>query len=148
MLQTHLGVYITALYCDVLESKGKAYAEELAYEHRQYHFDVLAGMDHVTRPFIVHQRRVGEALRQGSWELRDCSADRDNEALFTKECQARILAAMPNPLVGMERDWEDENGGWGSYESSDEGEYILNTCTRSGELRADQKATGSIISAV
>jgi hypothetical protein len=147
-LQTHLGVYITALYCDVLEPKGKAYAEELRYEHRQYHFDVLAGMDHATVPFVVHQRRVREALRQGTWELRECSADRDNEDLFSKKVQARILAAMPNPLAGMERDLEDENGGWGPYESSEEDERMLDSCTKPHESEADQQAVNLKSSAV
>jgi hypothetical protein len=63
MLQTRLAVYITSLYCCSSVLEGKEYAEQLAYEHRQHHFDVLSGIDHGSVPFISHQREIRKALR-------------------------------------------------------------------------------------
>ncbi|RJE18319.1 hypothetical protein PHISCL_09346 [Aspergillus sclerotialis] len=54
----------------------------MKYEHRQFHFDVLAGMTSSTFPFRNHQCGIRDALLQGRYELQECSASRDNEALF------------------------------------------------------------------
>jgi hypothetical protein len=94
--------------------KEKAFAEQLVYEHRQYHLDVLFGMDHGTVQFISHQRNVREATRQRTQKLQECSAP-DNKDLFTRELQAELLASMPKPTVDLEEDENDEDG-WELYE--------------------------------
>ncbi|KAF7616200.1 hypothetical protein AFLA_009698 [Aspergillus flavus NRRL3357] len=54
----------------------------MRYEHRQFHFDVQSGMETGTVPFWEHQRTIRDALLQGQYELRECSASRDNKDLF------------------------------------------------------------------
>lgn len=114
----HLGVHITSLYDCVPTLKEKEFAEQLKHEHRQYHYDVLAGMDHATAPFIAHQRGIREALRQGTHELTECSTSRDNALLFSKAVQARLLASMRKPVVDMEEDLGDDE--WEVYDDSGE----------------------------
>jgi hypothetical protein len=110
MLHSHLAVQITSLYGWAPMLKETAFAEKLAYEHRQYHLDVLFGMDHGTYPFISHQRNIREALRHRTHKLQDCSAPHNNEALFSRGVQARLLASMPNPFGHMEGEQNDEDG--------------------------------------
>ncbi|CAK38193.1 hypothetical protein An03g02240 [Aspergillus niger] len=77
-----LACQISYLYAHVPALKQKSFAEQLRYEHRQFHFDVLAGMETGTIPFRRHQLAIRDALLQGQYELRDCSASRDNKDLF------------------------------------------------------------------
>jgi hypothetical protein len=116
VLQTHLAAEIASLYTWSPMLKEKAFAEQLAYEHRQYHLDVLFGMDHGTVQFISHQRNVREATRQRTQKLQECSAPH-NKDLFTRELQAEILASMPKPTVDLEGDGKDEDG-WEIYDES------------------------------
>jgi hypothetical protein len=102
VLKTHLAVHITSLYRWAPELKEKAFAEQMTYEHRQYHLDVLSGMDHGTVPFINHQRSIREALRQKKHVLQECSSGRGNEALFGKKVRKRLLASMPKPRVNVD----------------------------------------------
>ncbi|KAG9200070.1 hypothetical protein G6514_007667 [Epicoccum nigrum] len=118
LLRCHLAVHLTSLYDCAPALKEKAFAEQMRYEHRQYHFDVLAGMDHGTLPFIAHQRHIREALRQGTHELAECSTSRDNKLLFSKAVQARLLASMRKPVVDMEECSSDDD--WGVYDNPEE----------------------------
>jgi hypothetical protein len=59
-----------------------------------------------TFQFINHQRIIREALRRGEYQLRECSASRDNEDLFNEKVQARILALLPPPVSFEESDEE------------------------------------------
>jgi hypothetical protein len=81
-LLVRLAVYFNYLYGYVPALKERSFADQMKYEHRQFHFDVLAGMDSSTFPFRNHQRGIRDALLQGRYELQECSAPRDNEALF------------------------------------------------------------------
>ncbi|GES64211.1 NAD-dependent 15-hydroxyprostaglandin dehydrogenase [Aspergillus terreus] len=81
-LLVRLAVYFNYLYGYVPALKERSFADQMKYEHRQFHFDVLAGMDSSTFPFRNHQRGIRDALLQGQYELQECSAPRDNEALF------------------------------------------------------------------
>ncbi|KAE8373536.1 hypothetical protein BDV26DRAFT_285007 [Aspergillus bertholletiae] len=65
------------LYGNVPALNEKSFAEQMKYEHRQFHFDVLAGMEYGTLPFRRHQRAIRDALLQGQYELQECSASRD-----------------------------------------------------------------------
>lgn len=107
MLSSHLRVQIAYLYGSSPLLKEKSFAEQLLNEHRQYHLDVVSGMDHATNPFISHQRNIREALRTGTQKLQECSAPRSNETLFSREVQARLLASMPDPFVHTEESRED-----------------------------------------
>lgn len=89
-----LAVLIAYLYGNVLALKDKSFAEHLKYEHRQYHYDSLSGMSTGTLPFIRHEREIRDALREGRFQLCDCSADQEDESLFTAKTQARIMASM------------------------------------------------------
>ncbi|CAI7595724.1 unnamed protein product [Penicillium discolor] len=82
MLLLHLACQISYLYAHVPVLKQQSFAEEMKYEHRQFHFDVLAGMETGTIQFRKHQCAIRDALLQGQYELRECSASRDNEDLF------------------------------------------------------------------
>lgn len=88
---------------------------KLRYEHRQYHLDSLSGMSTGTWPFARHEFEIREKLRQGTWELRDCSAYRDNEDLFgqaridrfrasqAKYLHSSVAALEPYPEKGSRR---------------------------------------------
>jgi hypothetical protein len=49
-------------------------------------------------PFIRHERKIREALRNGTYELCDCSADRDDESFFTAKAEARLMALTSSPF--------------------------------------------------
>ncbi|GAB1204397.1 hypothetical protein APSETT445_003050 [Aspergillus pseudonomiae] len=83
MLLLVLACQISYLYAHVPALKVKSFAKQMKYEHRQFHFDVLAGMETGTMPFRRHQRAIRDALLQGQYELRECSASRDNTDLFS-----------------------------------------------------------------
>ncbi|RAK90542.1 hypothetical protein BO79DRAFT_208332 [Aspergillus costaricaensis CBS 115574] len=82
MLLIVLACQISYLYTHAPALKQKSFAEEMKYEHRQFHFDVLAGMETGTLQFRQHQRDIRDALLRGQYTLRDCSASRDNKDLF------------------------------------------------------------------
>ncbi|TVY94369.1 hypothetical protein LAWI1_G000604 [Lachnellula willkommii] len=88
-----LSLHVAYLYDYVPALKEKAFAEHLKYEHRQYHYDSLSGMSTGTLPFIRHEREIRDALREGRFQLCDCSADREDESLFTDRVLARIRAS-------------------------------------------------------
>jgi len=98
MLQRHLVCQISYLYAYVPALREPSFAEFLKLEHRQYHFDTLSGMNTGNMKSIAHQRNIREAIRQGTYELRECSASRDNEDLFTEKREARVLATLPPPV--------------------------------------------------
>lgn len=83
-VQRHVSVQLSYLYGHVEQVKEKSFADRLRYEHRQFHFDCLAGMTMGTIPFIVHERAIRDSLRQGEHELQDCSAAKteENRLLF------------------------------------------------------------------
>ena len=97
MFWGHLAVMIAYLYGYVPFLRGKSIAEKLIYDHRQFHFDWLSGMSTGTLPFIRHDA-IRDALRRGTYQLRDCSAGHDDETLFTAKIQARIMASRPSPF--------------------------------------------------
>ncbi|GAQ45908.1 similar to An03g02240 [Aspergillus niger] len=82
MLSLVLACQISYLYAHVPALKEKSFAEQLRLEHRQFHYDVLAGMETGTIPFRKHQLAIRDALLQGQYGLRECSASRDNKDLF------------------------------------------------------------------
>lgn len=81
-LLLRLAVYFNYLYRYVPALKERVFAEEMRYEHRQFHFDVLSGMASSTFPFRDHERRIREALLQGRYEYQKCSASREKKILF------------------------------------------------------------------
>lgn len=82
-LSIGLACQISYLYAYVPVLKQQSsFVEQLRYEHRQFHFDVLAGMETGTLPFRRHQRPIRDALRRGEYELQECSAPRDTKELF------------------------------------------------------------------
>ncbi|PSS15240.1 hypothetical protein M430DRAFT_20542 [Amorphotheca resinae ATCC 22711] len=96
-----LALLIAYLYDYVPALREKSYAENLKYEHRQFHYDSLSGMS-IGLPFIRHERKIRDALREGSFQLCDCSADQEDESLFTAKAQARIIASRPSPFTAEE----------------------------------------------
>ncbi len=87
----YLAVLIGYLYGHVPALKQKEFAEELKYDHRQFHYDYVSGM-FTGLPFIRHQQKIREALRNNTYQLSDCSVDRDNESSFLAKAEARLLA--------------------------------------------------------
>lgn len=108
MFWGHLAVLIAYLYGYVPVLREKSFAMKLKYDHRQFHFDWLSGMS-TGLPFIRHERPIRDALRKGTYELRDCSADRNDETLFTAKTEARIIASGPSPFSSedYEKDKQD-----------------------------------------
>jgi len=102
MIWNQLAGLIAYLYGYVPALKEKSFAEHLKYEHRQYHYDSLSGMSTGTLPFIRHEREIRDGLREGRFRLCDCSADQDDESLFTAKVQARIMASMASPFTPEE----------------------------------------------
>ena len=97
MFWGHLAVLIAYLYGYVPALREKSFAEKLKYDHPQFHFDYLSGMS-IGAPFIRHERPIRDALRKGTYQLRDCSANHDDGTLFTAKTQAQIMASMPSPF--------------------------------------------------
>ncbi|GIK04248.1 hypothetical protein Aspvir_008327 [Aspergillus viridinutans] len=85
----HLAVQINYLYGHAPALKERSFANQMKYEHRQFHFDVLAGMS-TTLPFRKHQRGIRDALLQGRYELQECSAPRDNDDFFNPWKNVRL----------------------------------------------------------
>jgi len=75
--------------------KTRKFVQELRYDNRQYHLDWLSGMSTGTNSFIKHQRAIRDALRQGMYQLQECSASSDNENLFIEKTLARLAAKCP-----------------------------------------------------
>lgn len=55
----------------------------MKYGHHRFYLDVLAEMQTGTLPFRRHQRAIRDVLLQGQYELRECSASRDNKDSFS-----------------------------------------------------------------
>lgn len=121
----HLSVLIAYLYGYVPALREKSFAEHLKYEHRQFHYDSLSGMASGTLPVIRHEREIRDALREGRFQLCDCSADREDESLFMAKAQARIMASSASPFTPEEyeadkkREQEYERQCWLAEEASE-----------------------------
>ena len=98
MFHAHIVCQISYLYESVSALQEPDFAWLLAPDHRQYHFDTLSGMETNTIMGLRHQRKIREAIRQGSYKLQECSASRDNEDFFGEKIRARILASLPPPV--------------------------------------------------
>lgn len=85
MAEDHLAVHICYLYDHAPELKERAFAERLKYENRQFHHDIVSGLQNGTRILHEHERRVRDELRAGTRELKECSLDRtpENEMYFS-----------------------------------------------------------------
>jgi hypothetical protein len=93
----HLTVLLAYLYGYVSALRDRSFAEHLKYEHRQYHYDSSSGMSTGTLPFTRHERKIRDALREGRFQLCDCSADEEDESLFLTKTIARIRILMGLP---------------------------------------------------
>lgn len=78
-VERHVSVQICYLYAHVAEVKQVAFADKLKFENRQFHHDVLSGLDVGTRKFSTHELRIREELRAGTRELKTCSLERTPE---------------------------------------------------------------------
>lgn len=85
MIQCYCLVWLVRflyLYEHAPALKEKSFAEQMKYENRQFHFDVLMGMNAGTVRFGRYQRAIRGALRQGQYELQECSVSRDSKGFF------------------------------------------------------------------
>ncbi|PVH73832.1 hypothetical protein DL98DRAFT_430557 [Cadophora sp. DSE1049] len=117
----HLAMLILYLYDYSPDAKRRSFAEELKYDHRQFHYDRSSGMSSGL-PFFRHERKIRDALRNGTYQLCDCSADRNDEELFTAKVEARLRALNPSPFsadVYETEKNEDEEGEGEDTENSD-----------------------------
>jgi len=112
---TARGSLVGYLHCQVGYLYGyapalrqKSFAACLLPAHRQFHHDLVAGMDGSTSVFQEHQREIRDRIRRGEWQLKEVSAGRENEDLFTGRREAELRKAMPDPFLGMEMVTEDE----------------------------------------
>lgn len=78
----HLACHISYLYAHTPALKERSFGEQLRYEHRQFHNDVVAGMQTGTLPFRRHQLAIRDALLQGEYKLQECSASWDTPDMF------------------------------------------------------------------
>ncbi|KAH9973289.1 hypothetical protein BGW80DRAFT_1252232 [Lactifluus volemus] len=83
-LEDHLSVHLAYLYSHVPAVKERSFASELMHENRQYHHDVISGLETGTRRFLTNERQVREELRNGTRELQECSVARvpENDQFF------------------------------------------------------------------
>lgn len=83
-IEDHISVHIAYLYDHVPVLKERSFASSLAYENRQFHHDILSGLETGTRRFLAHERRVRKELRKGERQLQECSVARvpENEQFF------------------------------------------------------------------
>ncbi|OKL55871.1 hypothetical protein UA08_08861 [Talaromyces atroroseus] len=84
-LTSHLACQVLYLYGYVQPLMEPSFSDQLKYEHRQYHFDTLAGMTMGTLPARRHQRAIRDALLPGQYQLCECSTPRDNTLLFSSK---------------------------------------------------------------
>ncbi|KAF1814109.1 hypothetical protein P152DRAFT_465070 [Eremomyces bilateralis CBS 781.70] len=73
----HITCHVEYLYRYNIDVKVKSFAQKLKRKHQQYHFDMLSGMDRGNLRWYRHERKIRDALRDGSWTLCDCSLDAD-----------------------------------------------------------------------
>lgn len=85
-----LSVYLCYLYEYNERLKSRDFAQEIKLEHRQFHFDALAGASIGTLGFQKHQIKIRELLRNGKFELCECSVDRNDETIFTELSLAKL----------------------------------------------------------
>ncbi|WEW61974.1 hypothetical protein PRK78_007474 [Emydomyces testavorans] len=94
----HIGCFLAYLYGYVPVLKLKEFADYLKVEHRQYHFDVTAGVNYTTAPFRLHSRKVRDSIRRGEHHFSDCSVSRNDDRFFTARVEAQLLASLPPPI--------------------------------------------------
>lgn len=82
MLLIGLACQIFYLYTYIPALKEKSFAEQMKYENRQFHLNVLMGMNAGMVRFGRHQRAIRDALRQGQYGLQECSVSRDSKIFF------------------------------------------------------------------
>ena len=92
-VQRRVSVQVSYLYGHVEQVKEKSFADQLRYEHRQFHFDCLAGMTMGTIPFFVHERAIRDSLRRGEHKLQNCSAVRTEENRMLFQGMGEIFTA-------------------------------------------------------
>ncbi len=107
-LAGYLNCQVGYLYGNAPALRQKSFAGCLQPAHRQFHNDLVAGMDGSTSIFLEHQREIRDRFRKGQWELKDVSAGRENEDLFTGRREAELLKEMPDPFFGKEMVVEEE----------------------------------------
>ena len=90
----HLGIFLGYLYSHVSILQMREFAPYLKKEHRQYHFDKIAGVSVISEVYREHQRNIRELILKGEYELCHCSAESNDERFFTKEAEARLWAAL------------------------------------------------------
>ena len=90
----HMAVLVGYAYMYIPALKARSFAEQLKYEHRQYHYDIMAGISYSGLLFARHERKIRDALRRGTYQLVECSASRDNEDLFREARDARLYESM------------------------------------------------------
>ncbi|KAK2809031.1 hypothetical protein FQN50_004084 [Emmonsiellopsis sp. PD_5] len=91
----HISCFVGYLYGYVPILKRRDFADYLKVEHRQYHFDVIAGVSYTREPFRIHSRDIRNSILRGEYELRECSVSRDDQRFFTAAVEARLLAMLP-----------------------------------------------------
>lgn len=99
----HIDLHIAYLYRYVSELQKRTFAVSLKYENRQYHFDVLSGMSTGTVPSNEHQCKIREALRQKTFEFRECSASCEDKTLFTEKGRVRQPSRFASRPPGWAR---------------------------------------------
>lgn len=77
--ERHVSVQIGYLYAYVAEVKQMAIADSLKFKNRQFHNDVISGLEAGTCKFTNHERRVRAELRAGRRELETWSLERTPE---------------------------------------------------------------------
>jgi hypothetical protein len=81
--RSHTGCLLGYLYEYVPILKLREFAAYLKVEHRQYHWDVVAGVSYTMEPFRIHSQKVRDSILRGEYEFRECSVSRDDEQFFT-----------------------------------------------------------------
>ena len=65
LVHDHLATHIAYLYRHCAALKTQEFADQLALEHRQFHYDALSKPGLGTLPFIFEQRKIRDDIRNG-----------------------------------------------------------------------------------
>ncbi|KAL4795442.1 hypothetical protein BDV19DRAFT_170902 [Aspergillus venezuelensis] len=94
-LLAHSAVQYSYLYGHVPALRDRSFAAQLKHERRQFHYDILLGMEPGTLPFRKHQLEVREAILRGEFELQECSVHRNHDLLV--DVWANVRKGLPEP---------------------------------------------------
>lgn len=104
-IQGYIACQVAYLYEHNSKVKSKGFGSRLRHEHRQFHFDTVAGLPTVTRPGIRHEQSVRDALLEGSRTLCDLSIT-EEELMRGLPPKPKLPSSYTEPMPLDHQDWD------------------------------------------